>query len=205
MPGMFDPSTYEPVQSRIAKFWADHPNGRVTTDQRGAPDGEVIFVAFLYRDQETEPFSSGWAHEVVGQGNVNRTSALENCETSAIGRALANAGYAPSVRPSREEMAKVEREDSRRGSTKAAVKERAVTPAAPPSEPSPVEAAKGVIIPEIQETLKERLITLINAGIKANESWKAAGLPALDHLTEDLLPVAEQLLADLEAELEEPF
>jgi hypothetical protein len=56
--------------------------------------------------------ATGYAEEVRGAGNVNRTSHVENCETSAVGRALANAGYAGSdvnKRPSREEMSKVQR------------------------------------------------------------------------------------------------
>jgi hypothetical protein len=56
--------------------------------------------------------ATGYAEEVRGEGNVNRTSHVENCETSAIGRALANLGYAGSdmtKRPSREEMQKVQR------------------------------------------------------------------------------------------------
>jgi hypothetical protein len=56
--------------------------------------------------------ATGYAEEVRGAGNVNRTSHVENCETSAVGRALANAGMAGSdvsKRPSREEMSKVQR------------------------------------------------------------------------------------------------
>jgi hypothetical protein len=56
--------------------------------------------------------ATGYAEEVRGAGNVNRTSHVENCETSAIGRALANCGMAGSdmtKRPSREEMSKVQR------------------------------------------------------------------------------------------------
>jgi hypothetical protein len=55
--------------------------------------------------------ATGYAEEVRGAGNVNRTSHVENCETSAVGRALANAGMAGTdvnKRPSREEMAKVQ-------------------------------------------------------------------------------------------------
>jgi hypothetical protein len=55
--------------------------------------------------------ATGYAEEVRGAGNVNRTSHVENCETSAVGRALANAGMAGSdvsKRPSREEMTKVQ-------------------------------------------------------------------------------------------------
>jgi hypothetical protein len=55
--------------------------------------------------------ATGYAEEVRGAGNVNRTSHVENCETSAVGRALANAGMAGTdvnKRPSREEMMKVQ-------------------------------------------------------------------------------------------------
>jgi len=53
--------------------------------------------------------ATGFAFEVDGQGMANKTSALENCETSAIGRALANAGFSGNKRTSREEMEKVAR------------------------------------------------------------------------------------------------
>jgi hypothetical protein len=54
------------------------------------------------------PWTTGLAEETVQGRGVNATSALENCETSAIGRALANAGYATKgKRASREEMSKV--------------------------------------------------------------------------------------------------
>jgi hypothetical protein len=61
---------------------------------------------------EGEIIATGWAEEIRGQGNVNKTSHLENCETGAVGRALANAGLSGSdfsKRPSREEMGKVQR------------------------------------------------------------------------------------------------
>jgi hypothetical protein len=69
-----------------------------------------VFRAELYLDDLL--LATGWAEETRGEGHVNRTSHFENCETSALGRALANAGFAGSdytKRPSREEMLKVER------------------------------------------------------------------------------------------------
>jgi len=68
-----------------------------------------IVQAYIYRTEaDQHPWSSGLAEETVQGRGVNATSALENCETSAIGRALASAGYATKgKRPSREEMAKV--------------------------------------------------------------------------------------------------
>jgi hypothetical protein len=55
------------------------------------------------------PKSSGWAFEIDGTGGANKTSALENAETSSIGRCLANFMFSGNKRASREEMQKVER------------------------------------------------------------------------------------------------
>lgn len=107
----FNLADYEPVEVRLARFWDEHPNGRVLTDLVHNGDGQYIVKAYLYRETDLDqPMSTGYAEELVSTRGVNQTSALENCETSAIGRALANAGYAPKgKRPSREEMQKVER------------------------------------------------------------------------------------------------
>jgi hypothetical protein len=103
---------YEPVEVRLARFWEEYPDGRVDTWMNRFEDGQVVFCASLYRtsDEDELAFSKGWAHEVMTERGVNSTSFVENCETSAIGRALANANYAPKgKRPSQEEMTKVER------------------------------------------------------------------------------------------------
>jgi hypothetical protein len=68
---------------------------------------EVVFKAELFNGDIL--LSTGWAFEREGDGMVNQTSHLENCETSAIGRALANITIHGDKRPSREEMEKVQR------------------------------------------------------------------------------------------------
>jgi len=108
----FNLDDYETVETRLAKFWEKFPNGRVISHIVDDSDGQYIFAVHLFRDiEDPEPFSTGHAQERVGVGMVNKTSALENCETSAIGRALANGGFASTAgkRPSREEMQKVQR------------------------------------------------------------------------------------------------
>jgi hypothetical protein len=106
---MFNLSEYEPVEVRLEKFINDHKNFRISTELEVVEATRYIVKAYLYKDaSDSVAWATGYAEETVTARGVNQTSALENCETSAIGRALANAGYAPKgKRPSREEMIKV--------------------------------------------------------------------------------------------------
>lgn len=112
--GRFNLDDYAPVEERIGVFYEQHPEGRICTYIERLEPPLVVFGAAIYRHaDDLHPWANGFAYEKEGEGHVNQTSYIENCETSAIGRALANAGYhgrregAP--RPSREEMQKVER------------------------------------------------------------------------------------------------
>ena len=106
---MFNLEDYETVEERLTKFWKDHPDGRINTTLLEANPTRFIVRAEIFRTEvDAHPWSTGIAEETVQGRGVNATSALENCETSAIGRALANAGYATKgKRASREEMTKV--------------------------------------------------------------------------------------------------
>ena len=107
---MFNLDDYETVEERLIKFWKEHPDGRIDTKLVDASASRFIVQAYIYRTEiDQHPWSTGLAEETISGRGVNATSALENCETSAIGRALASAGYATKgKRPSREEMAKVQ-------------------------------------------------------------------------------------------------
>ena len=106
---MFNLADYEPVEVRLEKFIKDYPAFRISTELEVVEANRYIVKAYLFKDaQDGVAWATGYAEETVTSRGVNQTSALENCETSAIGRALANAGYAPKgKRPSREEMTKV--------------------------------------------------------------------------------------------------
>jgi hypothetical protein len=118
---MFNLEDYETVEERLIKFWKDHPDGRIDTKLVEASSTRFIVQAYIFRTEvDQHPWASGLAEETISGRGVNATSALENCETSAIGRALASAGYATKgKRPSREEMAKV----AKAGEVKATIDE----------------------------------------------------------------------------------
>lgn len=106
---MFNLADYETVEVRLEKFIKDYPDFRISTELESFTNNKYIVKAYLFKTAADQvAWTTGLAEETTTERGVNSTSALENCETSAIGRALANAGYAAKgKRPSREEMSKV--------------------------------------------------------------------------------------------------
>jgi hypothetical protein len=107
---------YAPVADRIALFYERFPEGRIITQLTMHNEREIVFRASVYRTECSRvPSSTGWASERIGDGDINTVACLENTETSAIGRALANLGFTASrLRPSLEEMEKADRARQRR-------------------------------------------------------------------------------------------
>jgi hypothetical protein len=105
----FNINEYETVEVRLGKFIADYPDFMVHTQLLEHTEKRFIVLAKIYRTcVDSQPFATGLAYEIISDRGVNSTSALENAETSSLGRALANAGYAAKgKRPSQSEMAKV--------------------------------------------------------------------------------------------------
>ena len=107
---------YEPVSDRIAKFWEKHPNGRIYTEIKLINETEIVIMASVFTDREDMRAAAiDFAQETRGSSAINKTSFIENCSTSAIGRALATLGFQTkkdgnTVRPSAEEMQKASRE-----------------------------------------------------------------------------------------------
>jgi hypothetical protein len=136
----FNLEDYEPVALRLDRWLKQNPKGIVKTDLLSQPGADVcVFRAELWLDGEC--VSVGHAEEIRGSNMINKTSSMEVCETSAIGRALANAGMAGSdmtKRPSREEMTKA----AGRGYQPAQTK----TVHVPPSHPDSMASVNGVTV-----------------------------------------------------------
>jgi hypothetical protein len=114
MAGKFDLENYETVELRLRRLYTKFPEARVLTDLVFHDERRFIVKTEIYfATDDLSPVATGYAEEIVGASPVNRTSALENCETSSIGRAISNSLLcleAPvGSRPSQQEMAKVER------------------------------------------------------------------------------------------------
>ena len=109
----FNLENYETVEDRLKQYWKDNPNGRIWTEVvHETEDGSCVTIrALVYINaDDSNPISTGIAQETKGQGGFANTDAwVENCETSAIGRALANWKYQGTgkARPSQQEMSKV--------------------------------------------------------------------------------------------------
>ena len=113
----FNLADYETVEERIRRFYADNPDARIITRNITSHEDRErrtwVVEATVYMNKQDQDDccakATGLAFEIDGTGGANKTSALENAETSAIGRALANANYSGNKRATREEMEKVAR------------------------------------------------------------------------------------------------
>lgn len=194
----FDPSDYSPVADRIALFYQAYPEGRIETELVSRTERDVVFRALVFRyASDVRPASTGWAAEREGDGDVNAVACLENTETSAVGRALANLGFSASrQRPSREEMEKATRVRARLARQAAREAARVRPPAAfdgptmpplravreavaPMREPAAAVGAKSAKPPRATETrIVEDLLELVaraeRVGLRAERAarWR---------------------------------
>lgn len=158
----FNLADYQPVEERNRQFWDKHPEGRIVTDILFQDGTRYICRAEVYTDRDDiRPAATGHAEEIVTGRGVNQTSALENCETSAEGRALARLGFAPKgARPSREEMDKANRQST---PPERSAAPRNGAPAGPPRTPEQraADAVKVILAsptPDAVETARKRVL-----------------------------------------------
>ena len=108
----FDLSLYETVAQRLVRWWTEYPDGRIITSIHHYDGSTIIMRAECYNNDD-RLIATGYAEEVFGNSPVNKTSFLENCETSAIGRAISNSRIGHTgERASSTEMEKVNRVNS---------------------------------------------------------------------------------------------
>ena len=94
---------YKTVAYRVNEFREKHPDFTIQTDLVEANDVLVIVKASIF-NTESRLLATGYAEEVRAASKINRTSALENAETSAIGRALSALGLGGSQYASADEL-----------------------------------------------------------------------------------------------------
>ena len=154
----FNINDYEMVKDRIPLFLEEYPEGRINTEVISENNG-VTMKAYLYKNLEEQvscaPLSTGIAREVPG-GHIDKY--YENCETSAIGRALANINLYSGDRPSFEEM------NSAKSMQETKNKDTSVSK---PSSPSQQSNSSGSPSPKQIPWIK----TFVDAGILAKQDY----------------------------------
>ena len=90
--GKVEVKMYAPVNERVKAFRKTMPDGRITAQILQNDEKIIVVQAFVY-GTDGELLATGHAYEVKNGSYINQTSYLENCETSAVGRALGFAGF----------------------------------------------------------------------------------------------------------------
>jgi hypothetical protein len=113
----FDLSQYQTVQERIDLFWSLYPNGRFNLEIISMTPDQVVIKSEVWTDAADEkPRAVDFAEERFGSSPVNKSSYIENCATSSLGRCISQLGGQLSPKgkkASAEEMDKVNRINNR--------------------------------------------------------------------------------------------
>lgn len=89
----FNLADYQTVQDRIEIFWSLYPEGRIFNDIVLTNEKEVIIKCSVWKDRMAQlPDATDFAQEPITEKGINSVSAVENCATSATGRALSLLG-----------------------------------------------------------------------------------------------------------------
>jgi hypothetical protein len=190
----YNPAEYSLVAERITELYQRFPQGRIIS-KLVSRDRDIVFRAKVFRKSEDpKPAATGWASEREGDGEINLVACLENAETSAIGRALANLGFTASKkRASLEEMEKAAR-TRLRYAERAANDDPRANPQKVAERPpaSPVRMQTGLSRTELLNGIRSEVINLVSEatskGVPSSateqfEKKAASGHASLDELT----------------------
>jgi hypothetical protein len=169
---------YALVADRIALFYAQYPNGQIHTEIVSRSSSETVVRASVYRsDEDFRPSATGLAAEREGDGEINTVACLENTETSAIGRALANLGFLASrQRPSVEEMQKAGRVRARMATTaQPAAEARAAGPGSRAVRERPLERMPEDDVLQAQADALTDCLRLLDRAVRAGMPNEPAG------------------------------
>jgi hypothetical protein len=135
----FNLDEYITVSERVEKFYEKYPEGRIITNviELNHETGFVLIQAMVYRaSTDTQPSATGHASETRGDSYINKNSFVENCETGAVGRALALLGFEVKRGiASREELEKTARMTPDKAARAASVAPATSATATPPAAP----------------------------------------------------------------------
>lgn len=136
----FDINEYATVNERIQEFYKKYKDGAIQTEIVSNQNGIIIFKAYVYKTPEDTRPTVGHAMEKEGSTFINKTSHIENCETSAVGRALAMLGFCikKSI-ASKEEVENAQLNQKQTPPPKLPPKNQTTPPKTPPKKESTLE------------------------------------------------------------------
>lgn len=171
----FNLDEYITVSERVEKFYDKYPDGRIITNvvELNNETGFVLMQAMIYRAAtDTQPSATGHASEIRGDSYINKNSFVENCETGAVGRALALLGF----EVKRGIVSREELEKNSRMTDKAARASNAAPPAT--STPAPTAPTATAIAPAAPAATAAPAVTAAPAATAAAPAEKGANLDA---------------------------
>lgn len=138
-----------------------------------ADDGKRVLMVAYIKDNDGRVIGKGHAEEIRNVGPVNRTSAVENCETSAIGRALANIGLAGNEYASAFEIGNIDNKEKAKASQEEAEKASVNEVAEPhPDDIKMIETTAEILLKSLEGSTLDGLRENWASNKQVLDSWK---------------------------------